>query len=182
MYLRMVFQSLFDRIICVYIFQTFSVEQLLLFAEMNASVGNEIKGVSENIIRQEGINDIILSELEMIGEQSKEIFDKTILELMITIISKKLCYSDQLLNLAWRIAIGKDNRDPLKSELWQAIKTQCNDIVKNGSKRDWYWLKKILLPSTVLLCYSQMNANTSYKIHGLYRFGSMKCQIKKKAN
>ena len=40
-------------------------------------------------------------------------------------------------------------KDPLKSDLWMAIKNQCREIVRNGNKRDWYWFKKVLLPSKV---------------------------------
>ena len=116
---------------------------------MNANIGNEIKDISNVIIKQNGINDNILNELDIIGEQSKALFSKILLELMITVINKRLVFSDDLMDLAWRITIGKDGKDPLKSELWKAMKNQCNEIVQHGSKRDWYWLKKVLLPSTV---------------------------------
>ena len=82
------------------------------------------------------------------------------MELMINIINKRLSFDDNLLNLCWSI-ICRDNEGPLKSDLWNAISNQANSIIQNGSKRDWYWLKKCLLPSTVnfaliSLCVSQI--------------------------
>ena len=126
----------------------YNVEQLLLFAELNVNVGNEIRNISEEIHKQNGIIGNILSELVEIGQQSKELFERILMELMINIINKQLSFSDNLLNLCWNIAC-RDNKDPLSSDLWKAISTQSNAIIQNGSKRDWYWLKKCLLPSTV---------------------------------
>ena len=97
------------------VFVKYSVEQLLLFAEMNASVGNEMKNTSNLIIKQDGINDNILNELDIIGAQSKELFQSIMMEIMINVITKRLTYSDDLLSLCWKIAVGKDGKDPLKS-------------------------------------------------------------------
>ena len=125
-----------------------NVEQLLIFAQLNANVGNDIKNTAENIYKQNGIIDNILKELTEIGEQSKGLFEKILMELMINIINKRLSFSDNLLNLCWNISC-RGNKDPLSSELWKAISSQSTAIIQNGSKRDWYWLKKCLLPSTV---------------------------------
>eukprot|EP01084_Bolivina_argentea_P070309 127824_1 len=103
---------------------------------------------AETVHKQDGIIDNILSELVMIGKQSKELFEKTLMELMINIINKRLVFDDNLLNLCWKIA-SRNNKNPLQSELWNVISTQCNNIIQNGSSRDWYWLKKVLLPSTI---------------------------------
>ena len=74
------------------------------------------------------------------------------MELMIRIINKRLLFSDTILNLCWEI-VSRDGKDPLKSEIWKAMKTQCNEIIQLGDKRDWYWLQKVLIPSTVcILC------------------------------
>ena len=109
----------------------YHVERLLSLAQFNKNAGNEIQEIADNISKQNGIIDNILNELELIGKQSKEF----------------------LLNLCWRIA-SRDGQDPLQSELWNAIKSQCKDITQNGTKRDWYWLKKCLVPSTVKSLYS----------------------------
>ena len=126
----------------------FNVQQLLLFAQLNVNIGNEIKITAETIHKQNGINQNILNELSLIGKQSKELFEKLLMELMLNIINKRLSFDDTLLNLCWEIA-SRDGQNPLKSELWKTISMQCELIIKNGIKRDWYWFQKILLPSTV---------------------------------
>ena len=126
----------------------FNIERLLLFAQLNVNMGNEIKNTAQFIQKQDGINDNILHELSNIGAQSKEIWEKVTMEIMINIINKRCSYSDDLLNLCWNIA-SRDNKNPLQSELWKALSTQCKNIIENGNKLDWYWLKKCVLPSTV---------------------------------
>ena len=93
--------------------------------------------MAEDIHSQNGIIDNILSQLSIIGEQSKELFEKILMELMINIINEKLSFDDNLLNLCWKITT-RDGKNPLLSELWNAISTQCNAIIQNGSKRDWF--------------------------------------------
>ena len=115
---------------------------------MKANTGNEIRDISKDIIKQQGINANITHELTVIGAQSKELYEKILLELMINLINKRILFSDTMMNLCWNICC-RDNANPLQSELWKSIAKQCNDIIQNGSKRDWYWLKKVLLPSTV---------------------------------
>ena len=112
------------------------------------NVGNKIKITAETIHKQNGVNENILKELALIGEQSKELFEKLLMEMMINIINKRLSFDDTLLNLCWGIA-SIDNKNPLKSDLWNAIASQCGSIVQNGNKQEWYWFKKLLLPSTV---------------------------------
>ena len=125
-----------------------NVEQLILFSQLNAGVGNDIKDTAETIHKQNGIIDNIINQLTEIGDQSKDLFEKILMELMINIINKRLSFDDNLLNLCWNIA-SREGADPLSSDLWKAIKSQSNAIIQDGSKRDWYWMKKCLLPSTV---------------------------------
>ena len=126
-----------------------NIEQLILFAQLNANIGNDIKLTAETMHKQYGVIDNILNELTEIGQQSKELFEKILMELMINIVNKRLSFSDNLLNLCWKIAC-RDNKDPLSSDLWKTISAQSNSIIQSGNKRDWYWLKNCLLPSTVL--------------------------------
>ena len=126
----------------------YNIERLLLFAQLNADVGNEIKNTAENIQKQQGIIDNLFFELSLIGKQNKELFEKILMELMINIINKRSSFDDNLLNLCWEI-VSRDGKNPLLSELWTAISTQCKEIIQNGGKRDWYWFKKCLIPSTV---------------------------------
>ena len=93
-----------------------NIEQLLLFAELNVAAADTVRDASEEIHKQNGIIDNILNELESIGEQSKEIFEKILMEVMVNILNKKLSFSDDILNLCWRIA-SRDGKNPLKSEV-----------------------------------------------------------------
>eukprot|EP01083_Nonionella_stella_P152319 488036_1 len=124
------------------------IEQLLLFNAMNLSLGNEVKHLAETIHRQNGINHNISNELQSIGDQSKDLFEKTLMEIMVTIINKKLSFSDQLLSQCWDIAC-RDGKDPLSSDLWNVISSTCSAIITSGDKRDWFWFKTCILPSTL---------------------------------
>ena len=99
--------------------------------------------------RQNSVIENVLTALGEIGDQSKELFEKAIMELTIIVINKREIFSDILLNLCWQLAT-RDGQDGLQSELWNAMKTQCKKIIEKGDKRDWYWLQKVLMPSTVL--------------------------------
>ena len=70
---------------------------------------------------------------------------------MINIIKRRASFSDDILCLCWTICCQNDkiDKNPLKSELWKTISLQCQDIIKNDNKLDWYWFKKCLLPSKV---------------------------------
>eukprot|EP01084_Bolivina_argentea_P082326 149065_1 len=125
----------------------YNIEQLIIFAKLNVNIGNAIKMHAETVHKQDGIIDNILSELVMIGKQSKELFEKILMELMINIITKKLLFSDNLLNYCWHI-VSRQN-DALSSDLWKTISSTCSNIIQNGSKRDWYWLKTCIIPSTI---------------------------------
>ena len=123
------------------------IAQLLLFAQTKANLGDRIKNISQSILKQDSIIDNIMTELSSIGEQSKDIFIKTLTEITINLIAKKLVFSDDLLSLCWKCEVQKGNE--LNSELWITIKNTAQEIISGSSKRDWYWLKQCLLPSNV---------------------------------
>merc|ERR1712003_353194 len=100
----------------------------------NVNIGNEIKNTANIVHQQNGINTNLEKELSLIGEQSKELFEKILMELMINIIRKRLSFCDNLLNYCWNIVSRKN--DPLSSDLWKAITSTCSDIIQNGTKRD----------------------------------------------
>eukprot|EP01083_Nonionella_stella_P002407 6953_1 len=126
----------------------YHIEQLLLFSKMNLSLGNEIKNTAEAIQRQDGINHNISTQLALIGAQSQELFDRTLMELMINMIQKRLSFSDNLLIYCWDIA-SRSPQGALSSPLWQAISSTCRDIIKGGSQTEWYWFKQCLMTSTI---------------------------------
>ena len=124
-----------------------NIAQLLLFAQTKANVGDKIIDISQSLLKQDSIIDNIMNELSLIGEQSKDLCIKTMTEITINLISKKLVFSDDLLNLCWKNEVEKGNE--LESELWTTIKKTAENVISGSSKRDWYWLKQWLLPSNV---------------------------------
>ena len=123
------------------------IEQLLLLKETKSNIGDRIKYISQSILKQNGVIQSIMSELALIGETSKDLFVKILKEIMINLITKKLVFSDDLLNLCWKLESEKG--DPLDSELWVTIRKTCAEIINGDSVRDWFWMKQCLLPSNV---------------------------------
>ena len=122
-------------------------EQLILSNDKGARAEDKIGSVISGVDRQNGIIENIMNELDNIGQQSKEIFEKVVIEMMINIIQEKLIFSDDLLGLCWKIESNKG--DPLESELWKIIQLVCLGVIEGKNKRDWYWLKTYMIPSKV---------------------------------
>merc|ERR1712228_423741 len=141
------------------------IEKLLLFAKLNVEAGNEIKDVVEEIQQQNGINNCLSNELEDIGKQSKTLYDETTMELMIRMISKRKTFSDNQLVYALNMAMN-ESENILATKLWLQIRSTCSDIVQNGTKRDWMWLKLCLLPS--MIWYKDISSKDSKEPHYLY--------------
>ena len=103
---------------------------------MNVESGNEIHSVADNVHRQNGINDGISQGLRLIGEQSKNLFEEILMELIINLILKRVTFSDHLLVYVWNIAKHR-HENVLDSDLWKAISNSCSQIVTNGNFKDW---------------------------------------------
>eukprot|EP01083_Nonionella_stella_P110065 321836_1 len=129
------------------------VEQLLLFSQMNANIGNQIRNTADTINKQKGIAQNIMKELSSYDSTTKQFFQDTMMDLMINIIKKKQSFSDDLLNLCWGFECANDV-NPLSTELWKAIATVCKDIIENGNKKEWFWFKKCILPSNIWFKHS----------------------------
>ena len=72
--------------------------------------------------------------------------------LLISIIRKKLPFCEDLLNLCLIYNDKKnDNNDSGSDngELWNCLINLCDDIIKNGNKKDWYYFKTFILSSNV---------------------------------
>eukprot|EP01083_Nonionella_stella_P097695 274602_1 len=123
------------------------IEMLLMLHSLDANVGDRINDKSADLNKEEGIIENILSELELIGDQSKKLFENIVLEIMINIISKKKVFDDILLNLCWKIQRERGNW--FESELWKAIKSTCHQVIQSRNKRDWFWMKRCLVPSNI---------------------------------
>ena len=141
------------------------IEKLLLFAKMNVEAGNEIQGIVEKMQQQNGINDALRNELTEIGQQSKKLYDETTMELMMRMIEHRKTFADNQLVYALDMAM-KQNENILKSELWLKIRSTCSQIVQNGTKTDWTWLKLRLLPS--MIWYKDISKDNNEEPHYLY--------------
>ena len=75
---------------------------------------------------------------------------ESIVNALIVCINKKLPISCDVLNLAWMYECTILKREPLKTKLWQAIESVCQDVFEFPiNKRDWIWFKKYILKSRV---------------------------------
>ena len=119
----------------------------LLLSETNANMGDKVIKIATTIKRQNGIIENIMDKLATYDETVKGFFHDTIIDIMTGIIADKLVFSDDLLNLAWRLEEKDGN--PLESKLWTAIEKACTQVIQSRNKRDWYWLKTHVVPSTV---------------------------------
>eukprot|EP01083_Nonionella_stella_P287946 980164_1 len=129
------------------------VEQLLLFHKMDANVGNRVKNTAQYIKKQQGIIENISKALSSYDSSTQQFFKDTVIDLMTNLISNKLSFSDDLLNLCWEFEsknIASDGH-PLSSKLWTSLLKTCGDIIQNGNKRDWHWVKTFILPSAIWL-------------------------------
>eukprot|EP01083_Nonionella_stella_P009791 28053_1 len=126
----------------------YHVEQLLILSELNANISDRITDTADIMTRQKGITHNILTGLTEIGQQSKDLFQKTLLELMIITINKKAAFSDDLLNVCWEL-VCESNPNPLSSDLWQALSTTCQSIIEGRNKTDWFWFRNCVLQSTI---------------------------------
>merc|ERR1711933_104232 len=66
----------------------------------------------------------------------------------IKIITKKKIFSNLLLTLVLKFETNKGG-DILQSRIWETISKTVKDVIKGKSKRDWFWLKTCIIPSTI---------------------------------
>ena len=131
-------------------------EQLLLFSKLNANVSDNVQNIAYEMNKQNGIIENILNELNNIIKDKNERnkFMNVLTTIMCSIIGKKLSFSDDLLNLCWIYnsasdIVAAENRNMDSSRLWTTLIKTCNDIINNGSKKDWYYFKTFILTSNV---------------------------------
>ena len=131
-------------------------EQLLLFSKLNANVSDDVQNIAFNMNKQNGIIDNVINELNNVikdkNEQNK--FMATLTRIICNIITKKLSFSDDLLNLCWiynntGTSKHNENYSNKRNNLWIALMNTCNDIIENGNKKDWYYFQTFILASNV---------------------------------
>merc|ERR1712228_392604 len=110
-------------------------------------------------------NDCLSIELTDIGEINKKLYDETTMELMIRMIKKRKTFSHNQLVYAMNMAM-RENEDILSSKLRLNIRLTASQIVQNGTKKDWIWLKICLLTS--MIWYKDISSAGSKEPHYLY--------------
>merc|ERR1719242_1736122 len=80
-------------------------------------------------------------------------------------IERRKTFDDNQLVYAFNMAMVQ-NEDILASKLWLQIRSTCSQIVQNGTKRDWMWLKLCLLPS--MIWYKDISSKDNKEPHYLY--------------
>ena len=99
-----------------------------------------------------------MSELSEIGAQTAAIFKKTLIEVMTRLIQKKKSLDDTLLFLCHSFIESEEkNAGFEESELFKEaiIKTSTSVIqAKDPDKKDWFWMKNVIVPSNVKRLYS----------------------------
>merc|ERR1719242_2159153 len=80
-------------------------------------------------------------------------------------IERRKTFDDNQLVYAFNMAMVQ-NEDILASKLWLQIRSTCSQIVQNGTKRDWMWLKLCLLPS--MIWYKDISSKDNEEPHYLY--------------
>eukprot|EP01084_Bolivina_argentea_P194418 333567_1 len=159
----------------------YHIEQLLLFAEMNATVGNQIRVTSSTISKQKGIAQNIINELALYDTTTSQFFIDTIVDIMINIINKKQSFSDDLLDLCWQFECNENN-NPLDSKLWKCIAKTCGDIITNGNKIDWFWFKQFVIPSTIWFKDIEQRKEQKYENDMETKFESIETSETSKTN
>ena len=127
-------------------YSAYDCEELLLFGKLNGNVSDNVSNISFNMNKQNGIIENILNEMNNIikDKNEKRKFMDLLTTIMCNIISKKLSFSDDLLNLCWIYNKNTDSND-----LWKVLISICNDIVESGNKKEWYYFKTFILTSNV---------------------------------
>eukprot|EP01083_Nonionella_stella_P107748 312451_1 len=123
------------------------IKQLLHFAGMKANTGERIREKADGLSEQSGIVENIMNEIEAYDDTTREFFEDTLLDLMNKILRKKRIFSDDWLCLAWKIEAKRGN--VFESELWKNITAVCAQIIQNGDKQDWFFMKTCIITSNV---------------------------------
>ena len=99
-------------------------------------------------------------------KESVNIFKKILIDILCEIINCKLSFSDDLLNLAWRLE-SQDNTNPFSSKLWKTIFNTSKNLIEKPNKKDWFWFERFVLSSNVSIAvhkYVMFQQNKKFSI------------------
>lgn len=147
----------------------YDIIQLLRLSEISATIGDRITSKAEELKKENGIIDAFIDELSEIGEQTADIVKKALIEIMTSLVVKKKAFSDIMLRITQRfIGSGFEESELFKDGI---IKTS-KSIIGESDKRDWFWMKEMMIPSNVCTLILFLCANM--RINVLQRFGLIK--------
>eukprot|EP01083_Nonionella_stella_P042732 115382_1 len=137
-------QTPFD---CARRFGNFHVLELLLFHEMGASSGLEVKNVLNDMQRQDALTTFMLNT-------SKPDTLNDIVDTIIIAMKKRAPFSDDILIIAWQYTLRKAQDsiffNPLQSDLFLSIMDAFESILTNiKDKLGWSWVRNYLMKSTL---------------------------------
>lgn len=122
----------------------YHISQLLQFEELGASVSTQVKHKIDLLHKQNGISQCALNNL------NNNVLDG-IVGLIMHCIDNKLPFSDDMMHIAFSY-IKKTNKKPMDSPLFQLLLATYSKIVGDTlNKRDWSWLQRYLIKSTIWL-------------------------------
>ena len=101
---------------------------------------------------EDGQIENVMAELAIIeNDESDEklSFNETMIKVTTNLIAKKKSFCDFMLSLSWRMIENGGNVRPEQSELFATILKTSEAIVNEKDKRDWHWMKKVMLDSHV---------------------------------
>ena len=152
----------------------YHVEQLLLLSEIKGNIGERVKGKAYDLNRQNGIVSNAMSVLSTMP-QTKEIFTKALREIMMHSMTEKKIFDDVMLSLYFALfEEGEEEKEAVHTEdteLFQTIMKTSTNIIAGRDKRDWFWMKEVLIPSNVKKLTKVFFA-ANMRIIWIFRFGS----------
>merc|ERR1712228_236356 len=119
------------------------VEQVLMLSQITGNIGERVKEKADGLNKEDGMIANVINELSKIKDENLS-FKDTLIKIVTNLIAQKLSFPDFLLSLCWKM-MKTDYQKPEQSKLFKVIMKTSTNIVEQKDKRDWYWMKMIML-------------------------------------
>ena len=111
-----------------------------------------------------------LAIIENDENEQKLTFNETMIKVTTNLIAKKKSFCDFMLSLSWRMIEKEGQQRPEDSDLFKTIMETSEAIVNEKDKRDWYWMKKVMLDSHVE-SFVAIRRVACLRVSDCFRFG-----------
>ena len=119
------------------------IVKMLSLSKMGSKIKNMAKATEESVTLTRGIAHHILKEF---GEKGIE----TVISKMISLISKQLPVSDDILLACWKYEEMRSKHNLNDNRIWQAIQKELSKVFSNSkNNRSWYWFEMYIWKSAV---------------------------------